>query len=180
MLQTAYTSRTRRKCVKIRILGDDKLEISVVGVNCVQSTCFTELSNGHARIWSFFPDRNSTLWEIVFPWWWKRGLQWLLFSGSFLQLQYWEIYNVHTGYVHIAIFVLSLRRFEPRVLSITFNFFSTLLFQTPTFWWSGIAVQQYLSIIIWVLYLFMSIYKTFINIAYIAIFLACSFSQSKK
>lgn len=23
--------------------------------------------------------------------------------GSFLQLQYWEIYNVHTGYVHIAI-----------------------------------------------------------------------------
>lgn len=51
MLQTAYTSRTRRKCVKIRILGDDKLENSVVGVNCVQSTCFTELSNGHARIW---------------------------------------------------------------------------------------------------------------------------------
>lgn len=32
MLQTAYTSRTRRKCVKIRILGDDKLENSVVGV----------------------------------------------------------------------------------------------------------------------------------------------------
>lgn len=58
--------------------------------------------------------------------------------------------------------------------------FSTLLFQTPTFWWSGFAVQQYLSIIILVLYLFMSIYKTFINIAYIAIFLACSFSQSEK
>lgn len=31
-----------------------------------------------------------------------------------------------------------------------------------------------------VLYLFMSIHKTFINIAYIAIFLACSFSQSEK
>lgn len=88
MLQTAYTSRTRRKCVKIRILGDDKLENSVVGVNCVQSTCFTELSNGHARIWFFFPDRNSTLWEIVFPWWWKRGLRWLLFSGSFLQVMF--------------------------------------------------------------------------------------------
>lgn len=58
--------------------------------------------------------------------------------------------------------------------------FSTLLFQTPTFWWSGFAVQQYLSIIILVLYLFMSIYKTFINTAYIAIFLACSFSQSEK
>lgn len=44
----------------------------------------------------------------------------------------------------------------------------------------GFAVQQYLSIIILVLYLFMSIYKTFINIAYIAIFLACSISQSEK
>lgn len=44
----------------------------------------------------------------------------------------------------------------------------------------GFAVQQYLSIIILVLYLFMSIHKTFINIAYIAIFLACSFSQSEK
>lgn len=43
----------------------------------------------------------------------------------------------------------------------------------------GFAVQQYLSIIILVLYLFMSIYKTFINIAYIAIFLACSISQSE-
>lgn len=31
-----------------------------------------------------------------------------------------------------------------------------------------------------VLYLFMSIHKTFINIAYITIFLACSFSQSEK
>lgn len=180
MLQTAYTSRTRRKCVKIRILGDDKLEISVVGVNCVQSTCFTELSNGHARIWFFFPDRNSTLWEIVFPWWWKRGLQWLLFSGSFLQLQYWEIYNVHTGYVHIAIFVLSLRRFEPRVLSITSNFFFYTFISNAHWLMIGFAVQQYLSIIILVLYLFMSIHKTFINIAYIAIFLACSFSQSEK
>lgn len=44
----------------------------------------------------------------------------------------------------------------------------------------GFAVQQYVSIIILVLYLFMSIYKTFINIAYIAIFLACSFLQSEK
>lgn len=178
MLQTAYTSRTRRKCVKIRILGDDKLENSVVGVNCVQSTCFAELSNGHARIWFFFPDRNSTLWEIVFPWWWKRGLQWLLFSGSFLQLQYWEIYNVHTGYVHIAIFVLSLRRFEPRVLSITFNFFLHFYFKRPLiddrFCCSAICFNKIL-----VLYLFMSIHKTFINIAYIAIFLACSFSQSE-
>lgn len=146
MLQTAYTSRTRRKCVKIRILGDDKLEISVVGVNCVQSTCFTELSNGHARIWFFFPDRNSTLWEIVFPWWWKRGLQWLLFSGSFLQLQYWEIYNVHTGYVHIAIFVLSLRRFEPRVLSITSNFFFYTFISNAHWLMIGFAVQQYVSI----------------------------------
>lgn len=44
----------------------------------------------------------------------------------------------------------------------------------------GFAVQQYVSIIILVLYLFMSIHKTFINIAYIAIFLACSFWQSEK
>lgn len=43
----------------------------------------------------------------------------------------------------------------------------------------GFAVQQYVSIIILVLYLFMSIHKTFINIAYIAIFLACSISQSE-
>lgn len=43
----------------------------------------------------------------------------------------------------------------------------------------GFAVKQYVSIIILVLYLFMSIHKTFINIAYIAIFLACSISQSE-
>lgn len=143
MLQTAYTSRTRRKCVKIRILGDDKLENSVVGVNCVQSTCFTELSNGHARIWFFFPDRNSTLWEIVFPWWWKRGLRWLLFSGSFLQLQYWEIYNVHTGYVHIhLLFCLIPKEILTTCLVDNLQLFFTLLFQTPTFWWSGLLFSN--------------------------------------
>lgn len=89
-------------------------------------------------------------------------------------------YTTFTQVMFTLLFCLIPKEIRTTCLVDNLQLFSTLLFQTPTFWWSGFAVQQYLSIIILVLYLFMSIYKTFINIAYIAIFLACSFSQSEK
>lgn len=89
-------------------------------------------------------------------------------------------YTTFTQVMFTLLFCLIPKEIRTTCLVDNLQLFSTLLFQTPTFWWSGFAVQQYLSIIILVLYLFMSIHKTFINIAYIAIFLACSFSQSEK
>lgn len=88
-------------------------------------------------------------------------------------------YTTFTQVMFTLLFCLIPKEIRTTCLVDNLQLFSTLLFQTPTFWWSGFAVQQYLSIIILVLYLFMSIHKTFINIAYIAIFLACSFSQSE-
>lgn len=89
-------------------------------------------------------------------------------------------YTTFTQVMFTLLFCLIPKEIRTTCLVDNLQLFSTLLFQTPTSWWSGFAVQQYLSIIILVLYLFMSIHKTFINIAYIAIFLACSFSQSEK
>lgn len=90
-------------------------------------------------------------------------------------------YTTFTQVIFTLLFCLIPKEIRTTCLVDNLQLVSTLLFQTPTFWWSGFAVQQYLSIIILVLYLFMSIHKTFINIAYIAIFfLACSFSQSEK
>lgn len=89
-------------------------------------------------------------------------------------------YTTFTQVMFTLLFCLIPKEIRTTCLVDNLQLFSTLLFQTPTFWWSGFAVQQYLSIIILVLYLFMSIHKTFINIAYIAIFLACSISQSEK
>lgn len=89
-------------------------------------------------------------------------------------------YTTFTQVMFTLLFCLIPKEIRTTCLVDNLQLFFTLLFQTPTFWWSGFAVQQYLSIIILVLYLFMSIHKTFINIAYIAIFLACSFSQSEK
>lgn len=89
-------------------------------------------------------------------------------------------YTTFTQVMFTLLFCLIPKEIRTTCLVDNLQLFFTLLFQTPTFWWSGFAVQHYLSIIILVLYLFMSIHKTFINIAYIAIFLACSFSQSEK
>lgn len=89
-------------------------------------------------------------------------------------------YTTFTQVMFTLLFCLIPKEIRTTCLVDNLQLFSTLLFQTLTFWWSGFAVQQYLSIIILVLYLFMSIHKTFINIAYIAIFfLACSISQSE-
>lgn len=179
MLQTAYTSRTRRKCVKIRILGDDKLEISVVGVNCVQSTCFAELSNGHAQIWFFSLIGTQHFGKLFSPDGENVACDDYYFLVAFYSFNTGK-YTTFTQVMFTLLFCLIPKEIRTTCLVDNLQLFSTLLFQTPTFWWSGFAVQQYLSIIILVLYLFMSIYKTFINIAYIAIFLACSFSQSEK
>lgn len=79
-------------------------------------------------------------------------------------------YTTFTQVMFTLLFCLIPKEIRTTCLVDNLQLFFTLLFQTPTFWWSGFAVQQYLSIIILVLYLFMSILKTFINIAYIAIF----------
>lgn len=89
-------------------------------------------------------------------------------------------YTTFTQVMFTLLFCLIPKEIRTTCLVDNLQLFSTLLNQTPTDWWSVFAVQQYVSIKPQFFYLFMSIHKTFINIAYIAIFLACSFSQSEK